>query len=401
MSAQFRSPLDLDHVRAQFPTLRRAVYLNVGTYGLVPECALQRELEAIAAFDRGGQACEIDIGGIQERVRRRVAALLNAGPEEIAITRNATDGNNLVLAGLDWQPGDEVISSDEEHPSLQHPLLYLQTTKGIRVHWVPVSAEPQEMLAKVSAVASPRTRLVAMSHVPCETGTRLPAKAIAKWAAERGIFSHFDGAQCVGALKVDVKDIGCDFYALNGHKWTCGPKGTGFFYARKERIAELKPAHVGAGSLERADQAGGIAEPWPDGRRFEFGTRGWSVLAGYDAILDWFDSLGWDNVFTHVARLSAYLKEEVRARPHLRLMTPIDFNQSSGLVSIAMPERDPAAASTELRDKWHIHTRMVAGSTGIRISTAHFNNAEDINFLLAHMDEFCEAHGVGAGKEGG
>jgi selenocysteine lyase/cysteine desulfurase len=400
MSAVFTSPLDLDHVRAQFPELQRVTYLNVGTYGLVPECALQKELEAVAAFDRGGQACKVELGGIQERVRQRVAAMLGAGPEEIAITRNATDGNNLVLAGLDWKPGDEIISTDEEHPSLQHPLLYLQKTKGLKVHWLPISHDADEMVGRIAAAASPRTRLIAMSHVPCETGTRLPAKEIAKWAAERGILSHFDGAQCVGAVRIDVKDIGCDFYALNGHKWTCGPKGTGFFYARKERIEDLKPAHVGAGSLEKADQAAGIAEPWPDGRRFEFGTRCWSILAGYDATMDWFESLGWDNVYEHVAHLSDYLKSEILARPHLKLLTPVAIEHSSGLVVFAMPGRDPEAAASEVRDKWQIYTRMVLGGTGIRISTAHFNSREDIDLLLRHMDEFCESHPSSAGKDG-
>jgi len=299
----------------QFPTLQRAIYLNTGTYGLVPEPACKR--------NSGPLRRSIEGPGLRDRPRgdpgagqATVAAILNAESTEIAITRNATDGNNLVLAGLAWQAGDEVISSDEEHPSLQHPLLYLQKTKGIKVHWVPITPDPEEMVARVAAVASQRTKLLAMSHVPCETGTRLPAKALSRWAAQQGVLSHFDGAQCVGALAVDVKEIGCDFYSLNGHKWICGPKGTGFFYARKERMVELIPAHVGAGSLQVADQATGAAEPWPDGRRFEFGTRGWSILAGFDATLDWFESLGWDNVLNHIAGLNAYLKEAVLSRSH-------------------------------------------------------------------------------------
>ena len=381
------SVLDLEFVRSRFPTLERAVYLNTGTYGLVPEPALQKGLEAVAAFDRGGQACTIDLGAIQEKVRGRVASMLNAKPEEIAITRNATDGNNLVLAGLDWNPGDEVISTDEEHPSLQHPLLYLEKTKGIRVHWVPISPDPAVMVSRVAAVASQRTKLLAMSHVPCETGTRLPAEALAKWATDNSVLSHFDGAQCVGALKVDVKAIGCDFYSLNGHKWTCGPKGTGFFYARKDRICDLKPAHVGAGSLEKASVEDGVAEPWPDGRRFEFGTRGWAVLAGYDAVLDWFDELGWDKVLCHIGNLGSYLKQRILNHPRLDLLTPVPYEHSSGLVSFTCRERASAEVADALRKQWNIHTRGVLGNTGIRISTAHFNSQADIDFLIDRIDE--------------
>ncbi len=208
-----------------------------------------------ADFERYGVAARMNLGGKSEDTRKRIAALINATADEIAFTRNATDGINLVLAGLDWQPGDEIISTDEEHPAMSHPLLYLQRTRGVRVHWLDISPDPAVMLARLDAVVSPRTRLVGMSHVPCETGTRLPARDICAWAAARDILTLFDGAQAFGAFRVDMRDLGCDFYTTNGHKWGCGPKGTGVFYARKDRLTSLSPAHVGAGSLEKADMA--------------------------------------------------------------------------------------------------------------------------------------------------
>ena len=135
-----------------------------------------------------------------EATRKRIAALIGAEADEIAFTRNATDGINLVLAGIDWQPGDELIITDEEHEAVNHPSLYLKKTKGIVVKRLPVSPQDDVMLARLEEAVTDRTRLLIMSLVSCETGTRLPAKAISAWAAERGILTLFDGAQVSGAL---------------------------------------------------------------------------------------------------------------------------------------------------------------------------------------------------------
>ncbi len=378
--------LPADIVRPAFPALQEVTYLNTGTYGLMPEPALKAFQEMQADFERYGVAARMNLGGKSEDTRKRIAALINATADEIAFTRNATDGINLVLAGLDWQPGDEIISTDEEHPAMSHPLLYLQRTRGVRVHWLDISPDPAVMLARLDAVVSPRTRLVGMSHVPCETGTRLPARDICAWAAARNILTLFDGAQAFGAFRVDMRDLGCDFYTTNGHKWGCGPKGTGVFYARKDRFTALSPAHVGAGSLEKADMANGVAEPWATGGRFEFGTRSWAVYAGLGATLDWFDALGWDNVERHIRALSDYLKEHVLERPYLELCTPESFDQASGLTSISVRGRDAGDVSTFLRER-HIHVRVVGHVNGIRISTAHFNTEADVDRLLAALDE--------------
>jgi selenocysteine lyase/cysteine desulfurase len=119
------------------------------------------------------------------------------------------------------------------------------------------------MLERCEAVASPRTRLVAFSHVTCETGTRMPVKAICAWAADRGYLSLVDGAQSLGVFATDVGELGCDFYTSNGHKWLSGPKGTGIFCAGPECLLDLCPAHVGAGSLERVDVDNDVADLWP------------------------------------------------------------------------------------------------------------------------------------------
>ncbi len=377
-------------VRRAFPILDQVVYLNVGTYGIMPEPALRRFIEMTSAFERAGVAHPGRLRREIQDARARIGRLLKCDADCIAFTGNATDGVNLVLSGLQWAPGDEVVTTDQEHESIIHPLLHLHRCRGIRIRRVGVSPDPQVMRARCEAVLSPRTRLVAFSHVTCETGARLPAKAICDWAAQRGILSLVDGAQSLGVLPIDVGELGCDFFTSNGHKWLCGPKGTGIFYARSDRMTELCPAHVGAGSLERADVETGQADLWPIARRFEFGTRAHALYAGLGASLAWLEGLGWENIERHVARMSDALKAGIRERPWLRLLTPLSFDESSGLTAFSVADRPAGEVSVWLRENAQIHVRVVPHYNALRVSTPCFVNEQDIAALLAALDELQE-----------
>jgi selenocysteine lyase/cysteine desulfurase len=391
MSAIATRYLDSEAVRQGFPILATHTYLNTGTYGIMPEPALQTYLEVTADFERSGVATQRNLGASMTETRARVAGLVSADPAEIAYTRNATDGINLCLAGFTWQPGDEIITSNEEHPAISHPLAYLVRERKVRVRMVEVSPDAEVVLARLEEVVSPATRLVLMSHVTCETGTRLPAREICAWAAARGIFTCFDGAQALGALPLDMKAMGTDFYTSNGHKWLCGPKGTGLFYCRKERLDSLFMAHVGAGSLEKADLDACICEPVGSAARFEFGTRSYTLAAGLGASLDWFDRWGWENVHGHIASLAHYAKASILARPHLRLLTPLAADSSSGLVSFAIEGKVAQEAANRLREEGRFTVRVVEHYNCIRMSTAHFNTEDDVDRLLAAVDQIVEA----------
>ena len=154
---------DINKVRESFPVLKDVYYLNMGTYGVIPEPALKKfinmQIESEHGFRRGSK--ENPWTKTQE-TKERIADLIGATPDEVAFTRNATDGINLVLSGIDWQPGDEVITTAQEHEAMNHPLLYLQKTKGIKARFIEVSPEPDVMIERIEAVFGPRTRLIAM-----------------------------------------------------------------------------------------------------------------------------------------------------------------------------------------------------------------------------------------------
>ena len=379
--------LDFAEVRTQFPILREMAYLNTGTYGIMAESVLEKYLEVIADFERRGMAAVHDHHVEIESSRERLAARINAKPTEIALTGNATDGVTLVTAGLDWTPGDEVIISDQEHPAMNFPWRYTAQRQNIVVKRFTVSHDPAESLRSIEELITPRTRLIGSSHVTSPYGIRLPAREICELAHAHGALAFIDGAQSFAVTPIDVQAIGCDFFTSNCHKWLGGPKGTGFLYARQELMEQLHPAYVGAGSEESYNFEKGIVLK-PDGRRFEFGTRGFAVHASIGLALDWFDALGWENVFERIEFLSTRLKRQIVEIPGVELCTPMLYERSSGLTTIQVPGRDETALQQRFEAAKLYPRTLGKGSEKIRISTALFNSEDEIDRLVEQVREF-------------
>ncbi len=222
-------------LRSQFPVLERLAYLNAGTNGPVPARAVEAVEASVrrqAEEGRAGTAFFEESVARADGMRGRVAALLGADTAELTLTGSTTDGVNAVLNALDLRPGDEILTSDEEHPGVLAPLARARDAYGARVRVAP--------FAELADAVGPGTRLVVCSHVSWLTGRVVDAPALAAGGAELLL----DGAQGLGALPVDVRALGCDYYAASGQKWLCGPNGVGYLYVR-------------AGLLE------GLRAPWP------------------------------------------------------------------------------------------------------------------------------------------
>lgn len=251
----------MEELRAQFPVLERVAYLNAGTNGPVPLAALDAaEASLREQVDQGRSSkpwFEHQVKRIAQ-LRERVAALFAATAAEVAVTGSTTDGINAVLHALDIRPGDEILTSDEEHPGVLAPLATARDTRGARVRVVPFDELPGEV--------GPDTRFVVCSHVSWVTGRVIdtgPLKASDAIVA-------LDGAQGLGAVPVDPHELGCHFYAASGQKWLCGPGGIGYLYASAELVPSLPAPWSGYHALEDSERA---LEPalWPDARRLGTG----------------------------------------------------------------------------------------------------------------------------------
>ncbi|MDI3317926.1 MAG: aminotransferase class V-fold PLP-dependent enzyme [Bacillota bacterium] len=381
--------LDLRAVRAELPALERAVYLNTGTAGPLPRRAVAALEEALAREAGEGRAWP-DLWPLamerREALRARLAAFLGADPDEIALTHHTTEGLNIVLWGIEWEPGDEVVATDAEHEGGLVPLYLLHQRRGVGVRFAPTGDGSEEaVLEGIRRALTPSTRLLLLSHVTYSSGARLPLARIAALAHEREVPVLVDGAQSAGAIPVDVHGLDVDFYALPGQKWLLGPEGTGALYVRSDRLAALRPAFAGWGSVRH----GSVAADEPrlelaeGARRFEVGTVFEPGLEAWRASLEWLESLGWAAIFERVGRLAAYARDRLRELPGLRVTTPAN---AGGLLHFEVDGSDPVRLLAALRERGFM-LRLTPRPQRFRISTGFFNTEEEIDRLAQALSE--------------
>ncbi|MGA7671418.1 MAG: aminotransferase class V-fold PLP-dependent enzyme [Nitrolancea sp.] len=382
--------LDLHRLRGALPILADVTYLNTGTVGIMPVPVLERHIAAITSYEVGGHVAQPEAQEGYEKARSALAKLIGATPESLALTRNATDGVNLVAAGLKLDPSTVALTTDQEHPAVILPWSAAERRGGAKLELFPIGSTPEETLETFKKALKPSTSIAIISHVSCETGQRLPVEEMCQICRERGILTMVDGAQSLGQFPLDVGKIGCDFMTGNGHKWLAGPKGTGFLYVAPDALPLVDPIHVGDGSVSpRFDRVALGAHPgtadWgfaETASKFEFGTRNWHTYAALPASIDYLASLGWSNVEAHCAALSDELKRRLSAEPGVTLHSPTAWEDSSALVTFGFDGWNGVELSQRLWNDFRLIQRRVQVPNGIRISCAYFNSDADLDALF-------------------
>jgi selenocysteine lyase/cysteine desulfurase len=349
-------------LRSEFPVLDAVAYLNAGTDGPLPARAagasaheLQRELtdgRAMAHFERRFQ--------LAGQLRSAYATALRADPADVSLTTCTSEGMAQVIGGLALAPGDQILTSDEEHPGLLGALSAARELHGVDVREAP--------LADIASAVGPRTRLLACSHVGWVSGSLAPAEL-----AQLDIPVLLDGAQGVGALPVDVQALGCDAYAGAGQKWLCGPDGTGMLWvspALRERLSVSRRGYVNL-----ADPNAGLdAQLQADGRRFDTMSLNAETTACALAAIGLLQSAGWDAVHEHARSLAEQLAELLDERG--RQVAP---RGPSTLVSFHSP--DPVTERALLADHGVI-VRNIPDRPLLRASVGAWNDEQDLQRLL-------------------
>jgi len=321
---------DVNRIRADFPILsmqvygKRLVYLDNAASAQKPRPVLDRLDEAYttqyANVHRGLHFLANEATEAYESAREKVAAFLNAKrKEEIIFTRNATEAINLVAYTLGRErikPGDEIVLSIMEHHSNIVPWHFLRERQGAIIKWAPVDDEGLFLLDEFEKLLTPRTKLVAMTHMSNMLGTTVPAKEVARIARARGIPVLFDGAQAAVHLDVDVRDIDCDFYAFTGHK-LYGPTGIGVLYGKYEHLAAMPPFN-GGGEMIREVFEDRITYGEPP-HKFEAGTPSIVQAIGLGAAIEYVSSVGKERIRSHETGLAAYAHERLREINSLRI----------------------------------------------------------------------------------
>jgi cysteine desulfurase/selenocysteine lyase len=322
---------DVARIRADFPALamqvygKPLVYLDNAASAQKPRAVLDRLERAYTSeysnVHRGLHYLANAATEAYEGAREKVRAFLNAEkPQEIVFTRNATEAINLVAYsfGVDRiKPGDEIVLSIMEHHSNIVPWHFLRERNGAVIKWAPVDDEGNFLLDAFERLLTERTRLVAVTHMSNVLGTVVPVKEVVRLAHARGIPVLLDGSQAAVHLDVDVRDIGCDFYAFTGHK-LYGPTGIGVLYGRYEHLDAMAPFN-GGGEMIREVYEDRITYGEPP-HKFEAGTPPIVQAIGLGAAIDYVQSVGKARIRAHESAVIRYAHERLREINSLRII---------------------------------------------------------------------------------
>lgn len=369
--------MDAEALRAEFPVLRRVAYLNAGTDGPIPQRsvdAARARMQREADLGRGTAGHWAELDELASSMRARLAGLAGAGDDEIALTRSTTDGVDLVLNGLALGPGDEVLTSEEEHPGLLGPLAGMRRRASAEIRFAP--------LARLAEAVTERTRLVAASHVSWVTGAVAPVAEVrsALDGSPGGGLLLLDGAQAAGAVPLDVRTLGCDFYAASGQKWLCGPNGTGFLFARRDRLEETGIPRPAYPTLEEGSDPMDLV-PRPGALRLEAIQHFGPVLAAAHAALDVLGHDGWDPLYRRAGDQAGLLRGLLAERGIAAVPggpgTLVVFEHPGG------PGR--AADAVERLARAGVIVRAVPGRAHLRASVGAWTSDGDLERLISAL----------------
>jgi len=373
------------HVRSQFPLRNDRIYFNTGGLGPSPLPVLNTLFEKTREHDETGETGH----EIFDKARERVAVFVDAQPEEIAFTRNATEGMNVIARGIPLQAGDEVITTFHEHPGGAIPWLAAARDVGATIKLIELPTNPAKLIEHVEQSIGSKTRVFMMSHVPCTTGTIYPVDELCAFLRERKIISVLDGAQAVGLTPVALHDIGCDFYTTSGHKWLLGPKETGFAYIAKSAQEFFKPTFVGAYSDTRYDLDELILELRETAQVSEYGTRNAATIHGLIAALDFLETIGWQKIYDRQRELASRLIMGLKGLPRVVFLTSTTEAEFGGVVTFRIKDFSISDLITKLVKDFRIRVRGITEHklNACRISLHIFNSPQEVDKLVSAVQE--------------
>ncbi|MDG2448701.1 MAG: aminotransferase class V-fold PLP-dependent enzyme [Saprospiraceae bacterium] len=317
---------------------------------------------------------------IRTEALKLMGEYLGAEASEIGITRNTSEGNNIIVNGLDFEKSDEVIVWNQNHPTNHVAWQQRAKREGFSVKIIKMPENPKsksDLLDAIKDSISDKTRLIAFSHISNVSGIAMPAAEICELAKSKGILTLIDGAQSFGIEKVNLKQIGCDFYTGSAHKWLMGPKETGIIFVRGERIDEVWPSVISAG----------WKEDWKtvDEKLCVLGQRNPAAASALVETINFHNDIGNINIQKRVRALTNFLKEQIQDRiPGSSFVTPKQEEISGGIVIFKMKDRDSIHIFQKLYENYGIAS---APSGGIRFSPNIYNTMADMEMVVDVLSE--------------
>ena len=374
-----------EKVRAQFHLNPETIYLNNGTLGLCPKPVTKAVYDGYVYLAETGSEGRGHLWDEVEESRKTAARFLGADQNEIALTRNATQGLSIIANGIRMEPGDEILMTTDEHVAGIQPWTRRAQRFGIQVSQVQIPSPPedkQEVVDLFKRAITPKTKVVFFCHVTRGPGLLYPVRELCDMAREKGIVSAVDGAQTPGMAPVNLHEMGCDLFATSLHKWALTPSGTGVLYVREGFQGTFWPTSDGNGPWDDREQ-----ELWRIGPH---GTYERPIRAAIKTALNFMNSIGMDTIYARDRMLSDYLKERLLELPGISLGTSTDHALSSpGITSFGVEGWDSNLLRGILQGKAGIVLSRDQRRTHdlVRVSTHFYNTPAEIDRLIEVLKE--------------
>tara|TARA_Y100000385_G_scaffold291759_1_gene372070 strand:- start:6386 stop:7657 length:1272 start_codon:yes stop_codon:yes gene_type:complete len=373
------------NIRIQFPLKEGQTYFNNGTMGPMSGYTMNKVISDMLYSTVHGAETDYKkndpgptlLSGYfkHEEIRQKVGAVINADFKEISLIPNATFGMNYIGQGLDLKAGDELINTDQEHGGGFGVWRMLAKRQGCiyKEAKMPVPAnDPQEIVDSVMSQVTSRTKVIAIPHIVSVYGVIMPVKQICAEAKKRGIFTVLDGAQTVGQINVDVKDIGCDAYYSSLHKWMLAPGGNGILYVNNESVDQIWST-IASYNWDHKDDHGF--------RLMQNGTTNQSLVVGLDASIDFYNTIGHNKWIKRIKHLGDHLRSGLKEIQKVTIVSSTHPNMSAGMVTYKVEGMTGPQLQKHLWDTAKMQPRSV-GSELMRHCTHIYNSEAEIDKAL-------------------
>lgn len=375
--------VDFDSVRKRFPVTKNTIYLSANSITPKPDAVIAAVHEMTDKL-ADGLLPHFRARGMIEETREKVAKLLGCCADEIAFSRNTAEGVLWAAQSFPWEDGDEVVLSQHEYPSLVYPFL-AQEANGVKV----VFAKQVNRRITPEAIEeciTERTRLVAVTWPQFDTGQRCDLKRISTLCRKRGIVLLVDPIQAIGAIRINVDELGIDILSAGVQKGLLGYQGLGLFYCRRDILDKMRDIHIGWGSLKKQagldyDTSTYNHEPLAGAVRYEEGCKNILGIAALNAGLTFIESIGIENIENRVKALTDYLCAQAEKKG-CDILSPRQGNEWSGIVLVRPPKQDPYKLAEALMKKSFV---ILAMNNALLIGINFYNNESDIDQLMEHV----------------
>ena len=369
-------------VRSHYTLKDEYINLESGYYNIIPDPILDHFINHVKHVNiEGSYYMRKDLNKNKDRVTSELANLVGSTPDQIAITRNATESLDLVISGFPWKKGDEAIYAKQDYGTMKEMFVQISDRYGVVNKIISVPNHPkndEEIVSLYESQISSKTKLIMVCHMINITGQILPIKKICEMAHSYGVEVMVDGAHCVGHFDFSIDDFNCDYYGSSLHKWLATPLGAGLLYVNKNKTHRIWPL-LANGNTDKSDIK----------RLNHIGTHPVHTDLAISNSIDYIKWIGMERKENRMRFLQRYWSDKLRNIKNVVVNTPIDMQRSCGIGNVGLTNMSPSKMENILFDKYNIFTVAIdyANVKGCRISPNIFTTTEELDIFVKAVKE--------------